>query len=335
MVFITWVDYSSIFGWMSRVAGPCWRITRYWGLPREIRKSLVFFISGDLSKPSSIQSLNIFNEQNNVFVDNSEDFIPSFTADRLFLNVSEEYQYCAFVYRPNKDIKKNAKLPAILNIHGGPNGSVSRLFSSTAEFWTALGYVYLEIDHVGSTGYGKVFRERLNSKWGLAECENIHHFISHLKDTGLLTLCQVFVRGSSAGGYTAMRLLSESRLFSAGCSYYGVSDLKALLETTHPFESPLLHNLINKDVSDLAYIDRSPLYNPDCIREPLLLIHGKQDQVVPIDQSRQLYQKLSSLGRTCYLFEFDEQHGFTSLDNRALSYAIEHQFYEKSIHETA
>ncbi|WP_103975897.1 alpha/beta hydrolase family protein [Methylovulum psychrotolerans] len=300
-----------------------------------INGELVYFISGDLSKLTTIQSLNIANQKNNVIVASAEKFTPSFTAEYHLLNASEQYKYCAFVYWPNEQIKKNNKSHIILNIHGGPNGSVSRLFSTAAEFWTAKGYVYLEIDYVGSTGYGKQFRERLNNQWGEVECENIFHFISKLEDIGILKPYKIFVRGNSAGGYTVMRLLSKSRLFSAGCAYYGVSDLKKLLETTHPFESPLLYNLINKEVSDLTYIERSPLYNPYCIQDPLLLIHGKHDQVVPINQSRLLYQKLLSLGKTCHLLEFEEQHGFTSLDNKALSYAIEHQFYENSINDAA
>lgn len=217
--------------------------------------------------------------------------------------------------------------PLIVNVHGGPNGSASRSLSSSAAFWTACGFSYIEVDYVGSIGYGKEFRELLQNRWGEAECDDIEHAIGFAINHLQMTPDKLFVRGASAGGYTALQMLKNTDLFDGGCSYYGVSDLKSLLETTHIFESSLLLGLVDSDRNSDIYTRRSPLYGCESILAPLLLIHGVHDSVVPIDQSRAIKKSIESKDGQCSLLELNEGHGFDLPENRAFSLAIERAFY--------
>lgn len=87
---------------------------------------------------------------------------------------------------------------------------------------------------------------------------------------------RIVIRGASAGGYTALRALCDSRFstfFAAGASLYGISDLRKLLEHTHKYESGYGEGLIGgrADVIPEVYLERSPIFQATNIVQPLLV----------------------------------------------------------------
>jgi dipeptidyl aminopeptidase/acylaminoacyl peptidase len=130
-----------------------------------------------------------------------------------------------------------------------------------------------------------------------------------------------------------MAALSESDLFAAGASYYGISDLEVLTKGTHKFESRYLDQLIGPypEARDI-YISRSPIYNIDKINAPLLLLQGLEDKVVPPDQAEGISKKLKSNGVDVRYIAFEgEGHGFRQLQNQVLALETELSFYQEAL----
>ena len=119
-------------------------------------------------------------------------------------------------------------------------------------------------------------------------------------------------RAAALGGYTTLCGLTFHTEFAVGASYYGISDLVALATETHKFELHYTDWLIEPFRPNSAlYYDRSPINFTDRLSAPVIFLHGKDDQVVPINQAQRMYSALQRRNiPTCLLIFQDEKHGF-------------------------
>ena len=171
----------------------------------------------------------------------------------------------------------------------------------------------LDVNYAGSTGYGRAYRERLDGQWGIADVADCAAAARHLAHAGLADPGKIAIAGGSAGGYTTLMALATTKVFAAGSSHYGISDLALLLEHTHKFESGYLHRLLGTTPSKWkdVFAKRSPLNLIDGITAPVILFQGLEDKVVPPDQSRLIVTKLKQRGIDVEYREFaGEGHGF-------------------------
>ena len=139
------------------------------------------------------------------------------------------------------------------------------------------------------------------------------------------------ISGGSAGGYTTLCALTPAgeKTFSAGASYYGVSDLAALARDTHKFESRYLDWLIGPYPQDRqTYAERSPINHLDRLSVPVIFFQGAEDKVVPPNQTELMVAGLKSRGIPVGYFLFDgEQHGFRKAENIKRALDAELYFY--------
>ena len=142
---------------------------------------------------------------------------------------------------------------------------------------------------------------------------------------------RVAIRGGSAGGYTTLCALTFHSTFKAGASYYGVSDLEALVQDTHKFESQYLDNLIGPYPEQRdRYRERSPIHFTDQLSCPLIFLHGLEDKVVPPNQAELMVEALRAKGMpVAYLLFEGEQHGFRRAENIKRALEAELYFYAK------
>ena len=105
------------------------------------------------------------------------------------------------------------------------------------QYWTSRGFAVLDVNYGGSSGYGRRYRDLLRGTWGVVDVEDCVAGARHLADTGRVDGARMAIRGGSAGGFTTLAALAFHRVFKAGASYFGVSDLAALDADTHKFES--------------------------------------------------------------------------------------------------
>ncbi|MDO8271318.1 MAG: prolyl oligopeptidase family serine peptidase [Gammaproteobacteria bacterium] len=220
--------------------------------------------------------------------------------------------------------------PLLVSVHGGPTGSAKTAFNPAIQFWTSRGFAWLDVNHRGSAGYGRRFRQSLYGEWGVADIEDVLGAVQHLVANGLADPCRVAIRGGSAGGYVVMAALASSDLFCAGVSYYGICDLERLARETHKFESRYLDQLIGPYPAMAAtYRERSPIHKIDNIHAPILLLQGQLDKIVPPNQAEEIYQEISKRNpQSRYVCFADEGHGFRRPENQMAALRAELAFYE-------
>jgi dipeptidyl aminopeptidase/acylaminoacyl peptidase len=219
------------------------------------------------------------------------------------------------LYRPhNPDVSApEGELPPLLVfVHGGPTSRTEPAYTSLVQFWTTRGFAVLDVNHGGSTGYGRAFRERLNGQWGIVDIDDCVSGVQALADAGVIDGGRVAIRGGSAGGYTTLRALTSSTVFAAGTSLYGISDLRALLADDHKFESRYTTTLVAPwPEGEEVYLERSPLFHIDALHGELLLLQGADDLVVPVVQAQAMADAMAEAGKDVELVIYEgEGHGF-------------------------
>jgi dipeptidyl aminopeptidase/acylaminoacyl peptidase len=240
----------------------------------------------------------------------------------------------AFYYAPqNGDhtAPPGEKPPLLVISHGGPTGATSTALNLGIQYWTSRGIAVLDVNYGGSTGYGRAYRQRLDGHWGVVDVDDCVNGARYLVERGHVDGDRLAIRGGSAGGYTALSALTFRDTFSAGASYYGISDLEALTQDTHKFESHYLDRLIGPypERRDL-YVERSPIHFADRLSSPMILFQGLDDRVVPPNQAETMYDAVRAKGLPVAYLRFPgEQHGFRRAENIQRTLDAELYFYSR------
>lgn len=228
---------------------------------------------------------------------------------------------------PDYQAPENERPPLIVKSHGGPTAAASTALMLSVQYWTSRGFAVLDVNYGGSTGYGRQYRERLNRKWGIVDVDDCTNGARYLFARGEVDGKRLIITGGSAGGYTTLCALTFRKLFSAGASHFGVSDLEALARDTHKFESRYLDGLLGpyparRDI----YFDRSPINSPEKLNCPVIFFQGLEDKVVPPNQAEKMVEAMRSKGITVSYVAFPgEQHGFRHAAN--IKRALEGELY--------
>jgi len=240
----------------------------------------------------------------------------------------------AFFYAPhNRDYTapSSERPPLLVFSHGGPTAAASTTLNFMIQYWTSRGFTVLDVNYGGSTGYGRTYRERLNGQWGIVDVDDCVNAVRYLVELGNVDENRLAIRGGSAGGYTTLCALTFRTIFRAGASYYGVSDLEALEQDTHKFESRYLNTLVGPypERTDL-YRQRSPIHFVDRLSCPVIFFQGLEDKIVPPDQSDAMFKSLRAKGLpVAYVAYEGEQHGFRRSGNIKHALDAELYFYSK------
>lgn len=219
--------------------------------------------------------------------------------------------------------------PLVVKVHGGPTSHSKAELGMATQFWTSRGFALLDVNHGGSSGFGRAYRERLDGNWGIVDVGDVVAAVKYLAAQGRVDIERVAIRGGSAGGFTVLAALAFHDVFKAGANYYGVSDLEALAQDTHKFESRYLDRLVAPLPQGRAiYEARAPIRHLEGFRAPLITFQGAEDKVVPPGQSRAIVSALHSKGIPVAYIEFEgEQHGFRKAASIVRSLEAELAFY--------
>jgi len=238
----------------------------------------------------------------------------------------------AFFYPPKNSgftAPAGERPPLVVKVHGGPTSHARAELSLATQFWTSRGFAFLDVNHGGSTGFGRAYRERLEGNWGVVDVADVVAAVKYLAAQGRIDINRVAIRGGSAGGFTVLAALAFHDVFKAGANYYGVSDLESLAHDTHKFESRYLDRLVAPLPAGRAlYEARAPIRHLERFREPLITFQGAEDKVVPPSQSREIVAALQRRGVPVAYVEFEgEQHGFRKAESIVRSLEAELAFY--------
>ncbi len=214
--------------------------------------------------------------------------------------------------------------PLIVAIHGGPTWQTGAGLYLRDQYWTTRGYALVQINYVGSSGYGKQYASLLRGQWGVADIADAASAVDYLAEQGLIDRKRVGITGLSAGGYATMQALAVyPDIFAAGVAESGISDMQAMFDETHKFESQYLQPLCfpaNTNTSDeersRIIRERSPIHQAQRIKSPLLILGGKEDKIVPPTQATRLARAIEKNGGTVEVVVYEgEGHIFTRGEN--------------------
>lgn len=236
----------------------------------------------------------------------------------------------AFFYPPTNpafEAPSGEKPPLLVKFHGGPTSHARPVLELSLQYWTSRGFAVVDVNHRGSSDFGRTYRRRLIGNWGVVDVEDAVAAVRYLVKTERVDPEHVAIRGGSAGGFTTLSALAFTDVFKAGANYFGVSDLEALARDTHKFESHYLDSIVAPLPEGRAvYAARSPILHLEGFNEPLITFQGAEDPVVSPSQSRRIVRALEEKGVPAAYLEFaGEQHGFRR--SQSIQRATEAELY--------
>jgi dipeptidyl aminopeptidase/acylaminoacyl peptidase len=203
--------------------------------------------------------------------------------------------------------------PLLVWVHGGPTDQWQVDWRPRFTWWLDRGWSILAPDHRGSTGHGRAFTQAMRERWGELDVADVLAGIHAAIAEGWGDPDRIALMGASAGGFTVLNVLAtEPGLVAAAVDLYGVADLLALAEVDYRYEAHYTHSLVGPlpEAAD-RYRERSPVHRAERITEPLLILQGDSDPVVPLAQGEALAARLAELGRTVELHVYEgEGHGW-------------------------
>ena len=237
------------------------------------------------------------------------------------------------------------KPPLIVMVHGGPTARAYGYFDIQKQFWTSRGFALLDVNHRGSSGYGRTFRDALYQHWGEMDTRDIIDAIEAIVASGKADRERICIRGKSAGGYAVLRALTEyPQYFKAGACYYGIGNLVTLADVTHKFEKFYTDRLIDEVFeagifkagaelpTDNRYVQRSPIHRIEQLQSAMIVFQGLLDKVVPPSVAQEVIDVLKSLNLPYQYVEYaDEGHGFRQTENNIDAWRKELSFYQQHL----
>jgi dipeptidyl aminopeptidase/acylaminoacyl peptidase len=245
-------------------------------------------------------------------------------------------------YYPSLTTDANERSALLVLVHGGPTSRSSMALSPLHQYFSQNGFAVLDINHRGSTGHGRVYRQALLGRWGEIDASDIADAIQYTVAERGIDPGRVFIRGGSAGGYAVLRALTRfPEMFSGGACYYGIGNLITLSEITHKFEGRYTDQLIGEtytpesaNLPESRVRSRSPIFEIDRIKSPLILFQGLGDKVVPPAVSREMVETLKNNGVVHEYIEYPgEGHGFRQAKTKIDALSREIEFYRTILSE--
>jgi dipeptidyl aminopeptidase/acylaminoacyl peptidase len=214
----------------------------------------------------------------------------------------------SFVYYPH-DHKAGSAYPTIFVLHGGPVGQHDAAFDIWGQFYAANGYIAVLPNPHGSSGYGEAFTYTLNRQWGVSDFADVDAIADHLVDNGISDGDKLGVGGWSYGGILTNYVITKSTRFKGAVS--GASEVNHRANYGHDIYQHFWEVEIGVPWEDIdAWESMNPFNDLGKVTTPTLVIGGKEDWNVPIQNSEQLYQVLKRRGIETQLVVYpDEFHG--------------------------
>ncbi|HSB11259.1 MAG TPA: S9 family peptidase [Blastocatellia bacterium] len=252
--------------------------------------------------------------------------------ERVSYKSKDELEITAMLYKP-VDFKPGTRYPTVLWIHGGPEGQDGFNWDPWALYLSQEGYVVLEPNYRGSTGYGEKFRNLNVEDSGGGEMDDVAAGAQYLISEGISDAARIAIGGGSHGGtMVAYAVTKYPDMFRCAIELYGVVDRATYNERTNrnaairwmtkmggtPEEKPQVYRKANA-LEDVAKI-----------KTPLLIMHGEQDPQVPPYESAQFVAALKAQRKPHWYFTYPgEGHGFSQRAHRLDAWKKQLSFLRK------
>jgi len=204
------------------------------------------------------------------------------------------------------------RYPALLRIHGGPNGQDSNAWNFERELFAANGYIVVNVNYRGSNGRGSAYQKAIFADWGNKEVVDLLAAMDYVQTLDYVDSSRLGIGGWSYGGILTNYTIASDGRFKAAISGAGSSNQISMYGTDMyitQYENELGPPWKNQDLwIKLSY----PFFHADRIHTPTLFMGGEKDFNVPVLGGEQMYQALRSLGVDSELVIYPNQfHGIT------------------------
>jgi dipeptidyl aminopeptidase/acylaminoacyl peptidase len=228
-----------------------------------------------------------------------------------------KFTISAWAFAPYNQIK-NGQTPAVVLLHGGPDGQFTGAFSPPAQLLANLGYFVIAPNYRGSTGYGKEFRDANRLDMGGGDLTDVLAAADWIGKTGYVDPKKLVLLGGSYGGYLSLMAITKSPdTWAAGVAISPFVNWPTEVKN----EDPLLQQydlamMGDPEKNQALWQDRSPLNFTDRIKAPLLLLAGGNDPRRPREEAEQLAAAVKKNGGKLEFKVYDnEGYGFARLEN--------------------
>jgi len=216
---------------------------------------------------------------------------------------------------------ESEQYPLLLDVHGGPHGVFYDTFLPMHQIAANSGYIVLAVDPRGSSTYGKDFACAVHHDWGEGPYEDLMAGVELIAERPYVDPNKVVMHGSSYGGYMGTWMAGHTNRFKAIAvaapvtnmlSFWGTSDIGVHFSEIELGTGAGLESFE-------AYVQHSPIFYVPNVETPMLILHGENDDRVPIEQSEQYFTAMRRLAKVVEFVRLpDTSHGLFANRNLAM-----------------
>jgi len=236
--------------------------------------------------------------------------VESFT----FVSNDNRFQVEAFLTKPvDADLSGAQRYPTIVNIHGGPHGQQGPAYNFRNQVYAARGWATLMVNYRGSTGYGQAFTDAVFADQDGNEGQDVLYGVNAaIRRYPWIDRDRLGVEGTSYGGQLSAWLITQTNIFKASIPTAAITNIisynymtyynqyEAMEWGTYPHQGTLMDTLLQ----------RSALRHVSGAHTPTMMVHGENDNDVPIAEAEQFYVALRDVGTEAIMVRYPrEGHG--------------------------
>ena len=237
---------------------------------------------------------------------------------RLAVAAVEAFTFPSFDGTPveaflTKPLAVNGRHPMIVMIHGGPHGQQGPAFNQKAQIYAAQGWATLMVNYRGSTGYGQKHADAIFRDQNGGEARDVVAGVdAALKRYSWIDEGRLGIEGGSYGGQLTNWIITQTSRFKAAIPSAGIANLVSFnyMAYYHDYLAVEFGAFPHEQgVMDLLW-ERSPIRYVHKVRTPTLLLHGENDNDVPISEAEQFFIALMDVGVETQMIRYPrEGHG--------------------------
>lgn len=240
------------------------------------------------------------------------------------------------------DVPADKPAPSVILVHGGPwlRGTAWG-WHDEAQFLASRGYLVIEPEFRGSTGYGFSHFMKGFKQWGLSMQDDISDALKFAVSKGWTDPQRVCLMGASYGGYaTLMGLVKDPDQYRCGVAFAAVSDQRYMFdfhwsdlsEESKGYSLPEM--LGDRKLDEARFIATSPVEQAARVKAPLLLVHGDEDRRVPIQNAERMRDALQRYNKPVEWVVYPRAyHGFPLLADELDFYRRVERFLDKNLQQ--
>ena len=254
--------------------------------------------------------------------------VQSFT----FVSNDNQYEVEAFLTKP-LGMTATSKHPLIVNIHGGPHGQNGPAFNFKNQVYAAHGWATLNVNYRGSTGYGQKFADAVFGDQDGNEGQDVLYGVSAaVRRNPWIDRERMGIEGVSYGGQLTDWLITQTNEFKAAVAIAGIANLVSYNYMTYynQYEEMEFGEFLHQgNLMDVAW-ERSALKHVAAAHTPTMLMHGENDNDVPIAEAEQFFIALKDVGTEAMFVRYPrEGHGLAETGHNIDSIERSIAWYEK------